>query len=216
MKKIKIFLKRAFSALTKQRVKGFSLIELLVVIGIIGVLAAVAIPAYQNYKDRAGRGAIVVSLKNVGKAHQVCRVDDELSQCDTLAKLQVACEDCTTSSPRTTYPWCADSKEGSNKACLVVTSTTSPPTILKSWEDPDCSKVYQEYECTTGSPANAWTASSTACSGSGCTFSGTTPTAPTASNNCTVGTKIYVLCANTPGTTGSSLMGVCDSSGFCK
>ncbi|WP_187980238.1 pilin [Pseudomonas oryzihabitans] len=96
--------------------KGFTLIELMIVVAIIGILAAVAIPQYQNYVIRAKLGNALTAADTLKQAVGICSQEagGVLTNCNT-----------TTSGTATDIPAFTATKEvaSASVAAGVITLT---------------------------------------------------------------------------------------------
>jgi type IV pilus assembly protein PilA len=75
-----VFMKRSMQ-------KGFTLIELMIVVAIIGILAAVALPAYQDYTKKAKYAEVISVTSGYKTAVAVCAQEaGALTGCSSGAK----------------------------------------------------------------------------------------------------------------------------------
>jgi len=57
--------------------KGFTLIELMIVVAIIGILAAIAIPQFSQYRIKAFNGSAEADLRNLMTAQEAAYADTQ-------------------------------------------------------------------------------------------------------------------------------------------
>ncbi len=70
----------------KMNKKGFTLVEIMIVVAIIGLLAAIAIPNFIKARETAQKNACIANLKQIQGAIQVWAIDQGKSATDAVVQ----------------------------------------------------------------------------------------------------------------------------------
>ncbi|MBT2300793.1 pilin [Variovorax paradoxus] len=123
--------------------KGFTLIELMIVVAIIGILAAVALPAYQDYTTRAKISEVLV----MGAPAKLA-VAETTSSLGTLASVTAS---------NTGYEFPGATKYVSN---VAITASSGLVTITSTVPNATGTILLTPVEVTAGTGQLKWTCSS--------------------------------------------------------
>src|SRR5437763_7933664 len=75
--------------MAKSRVRGFTLIEIMIAVAIVGILAAIALPAYQEQVRKSRRASAEAHLMDIAAKEQTYVLDTRGSYTSSLSTLNI-------------------------------------------------------------------------------------------------------------------------------
>ncbi|WP_081270075.1 pilin [Variovorax paradoxus] len=126
--------------------KGFTLIELMIVVAIIGILSAVALPAYQDYTAKSQVAAALAEI-TPGKVMVETKITDgEIPSSASAIGLQTATKRCTAITPA----FVAGGKGAGTITCTMIGGTlVNGKTITWTRSADDATTNPGSWTCTT-------------------------------------------------------------------
>ena len=129
--------------MNKQIQKGFTLIELMIVIAIIGILAAIALPAYQSYTQKARFSEVVAAAGPERQAIDICMQTGK-GDVTTCEVPEGVLSDAATGAEVETVAWTtpdiivtsAESfGDGSESFTYILRAITNADGLIDSWSE---------------------------------------------------------------------------------